>query len=224
MYIIDKEYFKIYNSLLKLENKYNGYNIRDLRFYLKSKIIDSDNLKTFDSINRSAFTYKIHNKYLDDFLIDNLGIVDYVTSFRFKDSYYQKTKRLKKRINRLFKNDNLFFLTFTFDDKKLKKKDISFYKQSTLRKYVTRWLKDYSFDYVGNIDYGGKNGRLHFHCVVALKTDKVNHKTWNYGALNFERIITKDSTKLSLYVNKLCSHALKESTKCQYLIYPKKNT
>lgn len=224
MFVIDKEYFKIYNSLLKLENKYNGYNIRDLRYYLKSNIIDTDNLKTFDCINRGMFTNHLYNDYLKDFLIDNIGIIDFCTSYRYKESYYHKTKRLKNRINRILENDNIFFLTFTFDDKKLKKKDISKYPVKTLRLYLTRWLKQYTIDYVGNIDFGGKNGRLHFHCVVALKAEKVNHKTWLYGAINFERIINKDSTKISLYVNKLCSHALKESTKCQYLIYPKKKS
>lgn len=223
MYVIDKQYFKIFNSLLKLENKYNGYNIKDMRTYLKSSVIDSDNLKDFDSINNSMFRNGfVGNKYLDDFLIDSLGIINYCTCYRFKESYYHKTIRLKKRINRLFKYDNLFFVTFTFDDKKLRKKDLSKYTTKYLRGLVTKWLKTYSIDYVGNIDFGGQKGRLHFHCVIASTLTRIDRKSWKYGALNIKRIVNKDSTKLSLYVNKLCSHALKESTKNQYLIYPKK--
>lgn len=220
----------MYNSLLYLESldkyyyKKEDFNINEFKCKIKSNIIDSEVLGTFNLINWQLFkscydfsTIKSINNYLLDF-----GFLDYVTCYRFNNSYYQKTKRLKNRIEKLFSYDNLFFVTFTFDDKKLRKKDLSKYTQPYLRKKVTLWLKDNSIDYVGNIDFGGKKGRLHFHCIVASDKLRIDRKSWLYGALNVKRIVTKQSGSLSIYLNKLCSHALKESTKNQYLIYPKK--
>lgn len=229
---IENQIFKMYSSLEKLESldkhyyKKDNYNKRLNRLQLKCELIYSNKFDWFNCISKDIHKANLKDVCTMNFydsLFDRVGMLDSVTSYRLQDSYRKKTERLKKRINRLFKNENLFFLTFTFDDKKVVKNGV-WLKTNTLRKYVTRWLKEYCTDYVGNIDFGGENGRLHFHCVVSCKESKVNGNSWNYGALNFKRINTKNDKKLALYVNKLCSHALKESTKNQYLIYPKKKS
>lgn len=226
---IDTQLIEMYKSLEKLESldkhyyKIDDYKKNNSRYLMISNIIDSNKIHLFN-----ACSSKIHNFNLRDintisvydYLLDRLGMLDFVNSYRFQDSFRKKTERLKKRIELIFTYDNLFFLSFTFDNRKFKK-GFNNTSQKTLRKYVTNWLKKYCNNYVGNIDFGGKKGRLHFHAVVSLKAEKVNHKTWKYGALNFEQIYSKNSSAISLYVNKLCSHALKESTKYQYLIYPK---
>lgn len=171
---------------------------------------------------REFASRELNTLYFNDLLLDRVGLCNLVETIRLNDSYKKKLTRLRGRINKLFLKENLFFLTFTFDNSKLRKKDIKLYSERVLRQYVTRWLKKYTNDYVGNIDYGGKNGRVHFHVVCSTKLSRVNGKTWNYGALNFERIITLNDKAIGIYVNKLCLHALKESTKRQTLLYPKK--
>lgn len=227
---IENQLFKMYSSLEKLESldkyyyKKDNYRIKDNRYFLRSNIIESRKLDLFNLTSKSIYRYnqrELNTLPLYDYLFDRVGMLDLITSYRFMDSYRKKTDRLKKRINRIFELDNLFFLTFTFDDKKVIKNG-KWLKQQTLRRYVVRWLKANCVDYVGNVDFGGENGRIHFHCVCSSIEPLINGKSWKYGALNFKHIYTKNDKRLSLYVNKLCSHALKESTKAQYLIYPKK--
>lgn len=229
MLVNTKEYYLIEKSINKLNNLDKFYYPKEKKFNkypYRSQLVDDFRYNLVISVakqEKQLIYRELDYKKYRDYLINRVGVVGIVESLRLRESYRQKTIRLKKRIKKIFKNENLFFLTFTFDNKKFKK-DFELVKHETLRKYVTRWLKNYCIDYVGNVDFGGKNGRIHFHCVVALKEEKVNHKTWLYGALNFEKIYFKDDKSLALYVNKLSAHALKESTKRQTLIYPKKNS
>ena len=229
MLVNTREYFLIEKSIMKLNNLDKHYYPKEEKFNkypYKSELIDDIRYNLVVSVSKQEqqliYRELDYNKYRE-FLLNRVGVIGIVESLRLRNSFRQKTIRLRSRINRILDRDNLFFITFTFDNKKLRK-DINSIKQESLRKYVTRWLKCYCNDYVGNVDFGGKNGRIHFHAVVSLKESKVNNKTWRYGALNFERIFIKDDKSLSLYVNKLCSHALKESTKRQTLLYPKKNS
>lgn len=226
---IDTQLIEMYKSLEKLDSldrhyyKKDNYKKNDNRYLMISNIIESNKLDLFNSCSSKIHNFnkrELNTLPIYDYLLDRVGMLDFVNSYRFQDSFRKKTQRLKKRVELLFTYDNLFFITFTFDDRKLKKdlKDIS---QRTLRQYVTRWLKQYGLNYVGNIDFGGKNGRLHFHALVSIKNDRVDNKTWSYGAINFKKVNNKNSSAIALYINKLCSHALKESTKYQYLIYPK---
>ena len=227
MLLDSKEYFQVANSIEKLNNLDKHYypkSNKESRYITKSYCLKNNYLLLFSVITKQQREFsqrELNTLSFNDYLIDKIGLCNLVETIRLNESYRKKLTRLKKRINKLFYKENLFFLTFTFDDKKLRKKDINLYKQKTLRDYVTKWLKEYCIDYVGNIDFGGQNGRLHFHCVVSLKKEKVNHKTWSYGALNFEKISTYNDKAIAIYVNKLCFHALKESTKRQSLIYPK---
>jgi len=228
---IEKQLFDMYKSLEKLESldkhyyKKEDFNSRSFRLQNKVNIIESFKYLVYDNSTKNIHNYLIRDiptiKELD-YIYSRVGLIDTLTCYRYQDSFRKKTSRLRNRINRLFHYDNLFFLTFTFDDNKLKKKDVTKVKQETLRKYVTRWLKKYSIDYVGNVDFGSINGRIHFHCIVATNYEKINGKTWNYGALNFKKINNKNDRDLATYINKLCSHSLKESTKNQYLLFPKK--
>lgn len=227
---IDKQLFDMYRSLEKLESldkhyyKKEDFDSRSFRLNNKINIIDSFKYLLFDNSTKNIHNYLIRDiptiKELD-YIYSRVGLIDTLTCYRYQDSFRKKTSRLRKRINRLFMYDNLFFLTFTFDDRKLKKKDVSKVKQETLRKYVNRWLNTYSIDYVGNVDFGSKNGRIHFHCIVATDFKKVDGNTWCYGALNIKKINNKNDKDLATYINKLCSHSLKESTKNQYLLYPR---
>lgn len=225
---IENQLFKMYSSLEKLESldkhyyKKSNYDYRDLRRLLRCDIIDSYDFLKFKNHYKNILNYTFRDiptiKELD-YMYSRVGLLDVITCYRYYDSFRKKTSRLKRRINILFKKNNLFFLTFTFDDSKFRNKKLP--SQKTLRKYVNRWLNLYTCDYVGNVDFGETYGRIHFHCIVSLKESKVIGSTWTKGALHFEQITNKNDKALSLYVNKLCSHALKESTKNQFLLYPK---
>lgn len=158
---------------------------------------------------------KTFNENLSEYL--NLDVFDSVP-----DEYLDECKRLfnaeRSRVGRLKKritymlNYSCIFLTFTFTDSVLKTCN-----QSTLHTYVVRALKTFSDYYVANIDFGKKNGRLHYHALVVA--DKVDYSIWTYGALNGKKVVNKNSSALAKYIAKLTNHAIKETTKGSRIIY-----
>lgn len=126
--------------------------------------------------------------------------------------------RLKKKLKKYIYEYDCLFLTFTFRNKVL---DTT--TESTRRVYISRFLRDLIIPfYVANIDYGDLNEREHYHAIVA--TDFINPKLYKYGIIKIERIIKNDSSikKISTYINKLSSHAFKDSTGQSRLIYSRK--
>ena len=158
---------------------------------------------------------KIFNENLSDYL--NLDVFNGVPleclaeCKRLFNAERARVGRLKKRITYML-NYNCIFLTFTFTDSVLKTCN-----QSTLRTYVVRTLKTFSDYYVGNVDFGKKNGRLHYHALVVA--DKVNYNIWTYGALNGKKVVIKNSSALAKYIAKLTNHAIKKTTKGSNIIY-----
>ena len=127
-----------------------------------------------------------------------------------------RTKRLYKRVSKILLNGNCIFLTLTFTNQALEETS-----QSTRRKYVSRFLKKYDCLYVANIDFGKTNQREHYHALIS--TNKVNHKDWLYGDIDFKRVRNKniqtDTKRLSKYIAKLSNHAIKETTQRCCLLY-----
>ena len=109
-----------------------------------------------------------------------------------------------------------FFLTLTFNDSIL-----SSTSPETRRKYVRRFLKSFNCQYVGNIDFGKRNHREHFHALIG--TGKIDYSLWNtrFGAINGLKVrnSTDDKARLSRYIAKLTNHAIKETTKRSVIIY-----
>lgn len=120
---------------------------------------------------------------------------------RESNRIYQRKKRLKARVEEFVKNGKPYFITFTIDPKK----DI-LSVNGYIRVLRDKILKNCS--YVFNEDYGGKFGRLHFHCIV--KND-IDCMYWfeHYGAFKREPIYYNLS-KLSNYMMKLTNHAFKK--------------
>ena len=128
------------------------------------------------------------------------------------DSDHKRTKRLRFKIQKMLDAGDCVFATLTFTDDVLAKTS-----KETRRKYVTLYLKSQQAQYIANIDYGGKNGREHYHAVVLGRLDP---KLWEYGALNVKKIIkTSKPIKLAKYVNKLTNHAIKDTCKRNAIIY-----
>lgn len=169
-------------------------------------ICDSISLNILDRDSIDLWLEHIFKKY---------GATALMESYRILNAKYHRLKRLRDRVESII-SYNSFFLTLTFTDDVLSRTD-----SKTRRKYVTRFLKKISTNYVGNIDFGAKHGREHYHAVVM--SDKIDSKLWPYGNLDFEKIILEEdsSQRLSKYVSKLVHHAIKETTKRNYLIYPK---
>lgn len=220
-----EQYKEIEKSLEKLDSldrfyyPKENYNKRKNRFIYKSNCLNNNYLDLIYSVGKQQkeFLYReLETLHFNDYLLNKIGLTAIVESLRLQESTKKRNIRLKDRINKILQNDKCIFVTFTFNDDY-----IDSIKDKYKRVYVVRWLKKYSIDYVGNVDFGSKNGRIHFHCVIAVNKD-IDCTTWKYGAINFKRINNKNLKALTLYVNKLTNHALKESTKCQYLIYPKK--
>lgn len=108
------------------------------------------------------------------------------------------------------------FLTLTFTDDVLASTS-----EDTRRRYVARFLKSISQNYVGNIDYGKLNEREHYHAIV--EGDQLDLSSWTYGftkciKVGYSDIIT-DTARLSKYINKLSNHATKKTTKGKKIIY-----
>lgn len=144
----------------------------------------------------------------DDIDIDQ-GLKDY-------DKIRQVTKRVRRRITELMVFTPCSFLTLTFTDEVLASTS-----EETRRRYVSRFLKSISENYVGNIDYGKTTEREHYHAVV--EGQDLDLTGWTYGftkciKCGYTDIIT-DSARLSKYINKLSNHATKRTTKGKKIIY-----
>lgn len=171
-------------------------------------LCDSVTLNIFDKNSLDYWLEYIYKKYGGSALME---------SYRILNAKYHRLKRLKNRVESIISYRS-FFLTITFTDKVLKKTN-----SKTRRLYVTRFLKKLSSNYVANIDYGLKKGREHYHAIVMC--NDIDYKLWAYGNLDFKLIDLQDDTsdRLSKYVSKLVHHAIKETTKRNYLIYPKRH-
>ena len=136
-------------------------------------------------------------------------------AYRVNDASYHRTKRLKTKIKAMITSGSCIFLTLTFTNKVL---DTT--SQDTRKQYIKRALKSMSDIYIANIDYGSKKEREHYHAIVLA--DRVDHNTWKYGNIDFERVRVEQEdspVKIAKYITKLTNHAIKETVKQNRLIY-----
>lgn len=140
---------------------------------------------------------------------------EYIDKARsINNSNYQRYKRIKHRIEMYLDLGTCVFVTLTFTDEVLRSTN-----EVTRRKYVSRFLKAVSLHYVANIDYGGENGREHYHAVVLC--DQIDD-SWPYGFTWFEKVHkTGDKKKLAQYICKLTNHSLKATTRRSTYIFSK---
>lgn len=111
--------------------------------------------------------------------------------------------------------DELSFVTFTFSDAVLEST-----KEATRKKYVQRWLNEYTRDYYANVDYGERNHREHYHALVSFVPELAQKdafvtacQTWlTNGVIKVKKYRKGDAGKVSTYMNKLCNHANKVSS------------
>ena len=151
-------------------------------------------------------------KFLD---MVNCNDSDWIEAGKINHCAYKRAKRLRNRISWMVKQGDCLFLTLTFTDGVLD--DTS---DETRKKYVKRFLKSQSDQYVANIDFGAQNEREHYHAVILAS--RVDYTLWHkYGGIKGEKIRSNDISpvKLGKYISKLTNHAIKETTRRCAIIY-----
>lgn len=174
--------------------------------YKKSigKVIDENGIVDFTFVNGCYFDFLEYCK--------NVPSLD--CAMRLNESKYRKAKKVKDKISDLVLSGKAIFITLTFTDNTFEKTSVL-----TRRRYVARYLKANSKNYVANIDFGAKNGREHYHALV---DNDIDFTQWHkYGAIKVERVKTSESdlSRVALYVSKLTNHALKVGENAPRLIY-----
>lgn len=166
--------------------------------------------------NFYTFSYKKLNELEIDYymkLFDNFTnkeIEEYNFVCKFLKNRYAKKSRYYKYIDFMLNNYKVcYFCTFTFDNESLK------LEPKYCRKVLTQMLKSLNTCYLGNVDFGELNGRLHYHVIIAENDIHINKGSvkWSFGWYDIKVISNKDSTRLGSYIMKLVNHATKESTK-----------
>lgn len=136
---------------------------------------------------------------------------------RLNNSFYKKRNRIKDKVKQLLEQPCIW-LTFTFNDKTLQRTS-----EDTRRQKVRRLLSEFNTHYLGNIDYGEKNEREHYHIVLQCERvdlDLLNSKYKKYGSINVKKIQSQaDYERLGNYINKLTNHALKKTKLKTRLLY-----
>lgn len=148
---------------------------------------------------------------------------------KVNNASYKRQNRLQKKALELIQTNSAIFLSLTFSDKVFTEMS-----KETRKKNITRFLKKTCKSYIANIDFGGKNGREHYHALVVPINDKIDQavyrKMFYDSTIDFERVIISSkknsdiestSKKVSKYVSKLTNHAIKETTQQNRIIYSK---
>lgn len=115
-----------------------------------------------------------------------------------------RKKRARKYIRHMFDTvkADFVFLTITYDAKGLET------KERTRRQAVQSFLNEHCVDFFGNVDYGDKNGREHYHVVCATDEHLLDYSI-PHAFIKVKRITSKSPSRLATYVNKLSAHANK---------------
>lgn len=142
---------------------------------------------------------------------------DISTSLKEYDKYRAKTRRVRRKILEIMFFSSCSFLTLTFTDEVLASTS-----EETRRRYVARFLKSISEEYVANVDYGKTTGREHYHAVV--QGDNIDMSDWDKYGFSYAQKVGKNdgstqASKMAKYIYKLANHATKETTKRKKIIY-----
>ncbi len=122
--------------------------------------------------------------------------------YRYIKNFYKRKCTLKNRVAKILSNyEYVYFCTYTINEDYISC-NIDFIR------ILKKILKDYN--YIMNEDFGGKNGRLHYHILLGLNEFiSYNDLSWKYGACNFKKVFNKNINALSNYINKLSNHTRK---------------
>lgn len=138
---------------------------------------------------------------------------------RILSARYMKISRIHKRfVYLLTRSSYVWFCTFTFSNDYIDKSD------RTKRDLIKSVIKTHDFLYIVNVDYGKKNEREHYHCILGTDIDfDVNqfiqaHYPCFCLAIQCKKGLN-DYKRLSKYINKLTNHCIKDTTKNKRMLY-----
>ncbi len=190
--------------------------IDDLSFDKIKLYSDMYNILKCVGNNYYTFAYKKLNeleinyymKLFDNFT--NQEIEEYNLVCKFLKNRYAKKSRYYKYIDFMLNNFKVcYFCTFTFND------DSLLLSKKYCREVLTKMLKSLHTCYLGNVDFGDLNGRMHYHVIIAENDIHINKESlkWSFGWYDIKVISNKDTNRLGSYIMKLVNHATKESTR-----------
>ncbi len=129
---------------------------------------------------------------------------------RYIKNYYKRKNTLNKRVETIINNYNyVYFCTYTISEEYIQS-NIDFIR--VLKKVLNE------HNYILNADFGGKNGRLHYHALVGFNENiKYKELMWKYGSCNFKKVFNNNIKAIANYINKLSNH-----TRQNKVIYSRK--
>lgn len=162
----------------------NNFNIQKIANY---------EIKHYNYINVNIKRKNIINIGLKELEKNNYKYLDLKKIIK---SYYDKRTRIKKRINKMNK-ENIWFITYTIND-------------NNMNKNHTRKLKEIlkNKNYIINEDYGKQTKRLHYHAIVESIEEP---KKWEYGFTKIEKIKNYNTEAITKYITKLTNHTIKNT-------------
>lgn len=209
----------LYITLLKdFESVFNvKFTKQNIERYINiTSSYNSNELYKFIKLFSSDFT---NLEALTDVLIDK-GVMSTLPTRdiliteceKLCNSLLKKRNRVAKKVNSMIEH-TCYFCTFTFNDKCLNTTN-----ENTRRQIVRRIFTSLHCHYIGNIDYGKKTEREHYHVLVQIDDIDINYlnKIYSkYGFFNVKKVrSSSDKEKITNYIHKLTNHALKK-TKCR---------
>lgn len=170
-------------------------------------------LKYYDyCINSGIVPFYFFGQFERDFIQDLIGVENWQKYINKCNAIGQTKWRLKLRIDFMIRNFDCMFITFTLNDFGIS------LTQKFLKEKICRILKPLGAYYVGNVDYGKENERLHFHFVVSSLDREYIESSWSKYGFSYFEIVYGNSYKLSNYVDKITNHGLKGTTQRYQLI------
>lgn len=174
----------------------------------RKKFILENFITKYKETKKECIKNNIYEKTEDIYGIEEDILKDCI---RIDKARYQQIKRLKEHIEYLTLDNNCYFVTFNFNDKALKN------SKRYRKQQINNIIKDFD-DYIINIDYGKKNKREHYHCIIKGINDiyiKDNHlkskilDNYKLGYYDIQRVRTNTDRRLANYINKLTMHSVK---------------
>lgn len=201
---------KIQEKLQKTKKQKNNYEEIITRGYLY-------NFYRVNQLRRQVYKLQLHIDDLQDALTFYQNFTDILLYDTYIDGYHEKLcslfssnrnkkcKRYADKVKQLLSSSDCVFGTLTLCDREI---DID---EETQRKRIQRFFKNLNCRYICNVDYGFENERKHYHFIADVK--HIDCNLWKYGYSYFEPIKNKKEFSLSDYINKMCNHATKQTTK-----------
>ena len=185
-YIIDNGIIEIYDNF-----KYEIVSLKKLTYLIQK----------FDEI------IPLYNTclYLLSDTDDESTMCNFYLMFKYIHKFEQRKMTMKKKIEYFLENYDCSFITMTFDDDHI---------QFANDRNIKIFLNKLGVEYIANVDYGGTNGRKHYHAIIT--SQNIDLSLYKYGNLDIKKIVVKNSDKLAYYLLKLTSHGFKETDKVIY--------